>query len=39
MVSLMLLTGIPVSVWESEAPEVTATALALLTENGGNHGS
>lgn len=31
MVSLMLRTGIPVSVWESEGPEVIETAIDLLT--------
>lgn len=35
MVSLMLRTGIPVSVWEAEAPAVTSTALAMLTDTGG----
>lgn len=32
MVSLMIRTGIPVSVWEREGPEVTETALDILTE-------
>jgi hypothetical protein len=31
MVSLMVRTGIPVSVWEAEGPEVIETAIALLT--------
>jgi hypothetical protein len=31
MVSLMLRTGIPVSVWESEGPAAIETALELLT--------
>ena len=32
MVSLMLRTGIPISVWEDEGPEVIETAIALLTK-------
>jgi hypothetical protein len=31
MVRLMLRTGIPVSVWEAEGPEVIETAIDLLT--------
>jgi hypothetical protein len=31
MVSLMLRTGIPISTWEAEGPEVIETALDLLT--------
>lgn len=31
MVSLMLRTGIPVSAWEAEGPEVIETAIELLT--------
>lgn len=31
MVSLMVRTGIAVSVWEAEGPEVIETALDLLT--------
>lgn len=32
MVSLMVRTGIPVSVWEQEGPEVIETAIQLLTK-------
>lgn len=31
MVSLMLRTGIPVSTWETEGPEVIETAIDILT--------
>lgn len=31
MVALMLRSGIPVSVWEAEGPEVIETAIELLT--------
>ena len=31
MVSLMLRTGIPVSVWEHEGAEVIETAIQMLT--------
>lgn len=30
MVALMLRTGIPVSAWEAEGPEVIETAIAIL---------
>jgi hypothetical protein len=33
MVSLMLRTGIPVSTWETEGPDVIFTAVDLLTGN------
>jgi len=35
MVSLMLRTGIPISVWEEEGPQVVETALDLLNSQGG----
>lgn len=31
MVQLMLRTGIPISVWENEGPEVIETAIDILT--------
>ena len=34
MTSLMLRTGIPISVWEQEGPEAIETALRLLTRKG-----
>lgn len=37
MVSLMLRTGIPVSTWEAEGPEIIATALELLTDRDDNN--
>ena len=33
MTSLMLRTGIPISTWENEGPEVIETALRLLTSD------
>jgi hypothetical protein len=35
MVALMVRTGIPISVWEAEGPEVIETAVQLLTEQKG----
>jgi hypothetical protein len=34
MVALMIRTGIPLSTWESEGPQVIETALDLLAEQG-----
>jgi hypothetical protein len=31
MVALMLRTGIPVSTWEAEGPEVIETAISMLS--------
>jgi hypothetical protein len=33
MVSLMIRTGIPISVWEAEGDEVILTAIDLLTQH------
>jgi hypothetical protein len=35
MVALMIRTGIPVSVWEAEGPDVVGTALDLLAQEKG----